>query len=107
MAEDVGPVEAAYREWVDSLGDALSLRQKASKAQILALARMLDAAPGEALSPKVAASRELRAAALELRDASRVGSQSDEEEVVKPTGPPPDGVADIGEAARRRRAAGR
>lgn len=99
-----GAVHDAYKEWIDSLGDALTLRQKACAAQILALASMLDAAPGEPLSSKAAASRALSAAASELRDAGAVGMPKEEgSDGPPPPGPPPDGVADIAEAARRRR----
>lgn len=93
-------VEAAYRAWIDSIRGALTLRQLASVEQIYALARMLDAAPGEPLSAKTAASRELRQVANDLRDAGAVGG-------AKPVAdePVPDGVSDI-QAQRRRRQGG-
>lgn len=97
----LGPVEASYRAWVESIESALTLRQLAAVEQIYALARMLDAAPGEPLSAKTAASRELRQVAVELRDASAVGGIPE-----KADEPTPDGVADI-QAARKRRQQGR
>lgn len=101
MAETPGPVEAAYKAWVDSITEALTLRQRATVAQIYALARMLDASPDEPLSAKTSASRELRQVALELRDTSAVGRGTAADD--KPA-PPPDGVADI-QAQRRKRTA--
>lgn len=92
-----GAVEAAYRAWIASIEDALTLRQLAAVEQLYALARMLDAAPGEPLSAKTAASRELRQVAAELRDAGAVGGAKPEKDE-----PVPDGVADI-QAERRRR----
>lgn len=97
-----GPVEAAYRAWIASIQDALTLRQVAAVEQMYALARMLDAAPGEPLSAKTAASRELRQVAADLRDAGAVGSAKTHAD---DDAPAPDGVADI-QAARRRRQAG-
>lgn len=92
-------VEAAYRAWIESIRHALTLRQLAAVEQIYALARMLDAAPGEPLSAKTAASRELRQVAAELRDAGAVGGARADEE---PDAPTPDGIADL-QAERRRR----
>lgn len=94
-----GPVEAAYRAWIASIQDALTLRQAAAVQQLYALARMLDAAPGEPLSAKTSASRELRQVAAELRDAGAVGSARPD---AGDDAPKPDGVADI-QAERRRR----
>lgn len=101
MSAKPGPVEAAYKAWVDSIRSALTLRQLAAVEQVYALARMLDAAPGEPLSAKTAASRELRQVASELRDAGAVGGMP----VKDDDAPPPDGVSDI-QAARRRRQGG-
>lgn len=94
-----GPVEAAYKAWVESIGSALTLRQLAAVEQIYALARVLDAAD-ETLSAKSGASRELRQVAADLRDAGAVGGDKPAAEV-----PAPDGVADI-QAERRRRQRG-
>lgn len=96
--EPMRRVEEAYRAWIDSIRGALTLRQLAAVEQIYALARMLDAAPGEPLSAKTAASRELRAVAVELRDAGAVGNAMPKDAPVVV----PDGVADI-QAQRRRR----
>ncbi len=93
-----GTVETAYRAWIASIEAALTLRQLAAVEQLYALARMLDAAPGEPLSAKTAASRELRQVANELRDAGAVGGMKP----VAEDQPVPDGVSDI-QAERRRR----
>lgn len=101
MSDQPGPVEAAYRAWIASIEGALTLRQAASVEQMYALARMLDAAPGEPLSAKTAASRELRQVAAELRDAGAVGGMREPKE----DEPVPDGVSDIQAARRARQAA--
>jgi phytoene/squalene synthetase len=69
-----GTVERAYRSWVATLG-ALSPRQKATVAQVYALAEQLDSAQGkgEPLSAVATVSRELRVTASELRDVGAVG----------------------------------
>lgn len=100
MSDSPGPVEAAFKAWITSIESALTLRQLAAVEQVYALARMLDAAPGEPLSAKTAASRELRQVADALRDAGAVGGMPP-----KVAEPAPDGVADI-QAQRRRRQRG-
>lgn len=97
-----GPVESAYRAWVGSLDAALTLRQRATVAQVYALARALDHAPDEPLSATATVSRELRQLADEMRDAGHVGIAHPD---TAAAGPPPDGVADL-QAERRRRTGG-
>jgi len=105
-ARNVGPIEAAYKAWTDSLGEALNHRQRAAVAQILGLARRMDAAPDEPLSAVASVSRELRATCDELRDGGHAGKPAPDPEEVTTPDAEPDGVADIQkERARRQREA--
>ena len=66
----IGAVEKEYRAWIRGLGE-LGPRQRATAAQIYALAEQIDSAKGsgEPLSAVAAVSREVRQLAAELRDA--------------------------------------
>lgn len=97
-----GPVEAAYVAWVDSLGQALTARQRAAAAHLLSLARRLDASPDEPLSAAASVSRELRECADELRDAQHAGQPAPDPEEVAAPDAVPDAVTSITDARQRR-----
>lgn len=68
-------VEQSYRAWIDAMPE-LSLRQRATADQVLALARQIDVACAQeaGLGGIAVVSRELRQVATELRDIRGAGA---------------------------------